>query len=64
MPMSKTEYASNYKLFAAKYQAIRPEVEKWASSLSLKELTEEFAANKAPHLRDLIDIVARKKALA
>ena len=62
--MSNTEYAANYKLLAAKYQVIRPQVAKWASSLTLEELTKELAANGVRHITDLVDIVARKKTLA
>ena len=62
--MTTTEYAANYKILAAKYQTIRPQVTKWASLLTIEELTKELAAHNARRITDLVDIVTRKKALA
>ena len=62
--MNTTEYAANYKLLAAKYQVIRPQVVKWASSLTIEELTRELADNGARRITDLVDIVTRRKTLA
>ena len=62
--MTASEYAANYKVLAAKYQAIRPQVTKWASSLTIEELTKELAANGTHRITDLVDIVTRKKTLA
>jgi hypothetical protein len=62
--MTTTEYATYYKSIAAKYQAIRPQVAKWASNLTLAQLTDELNKNKVRHITDLVDVVARQKTLA
>jgi hypothetical protein len=62
--MNATEYASYYQAIAAKYQTIRPQVAKWASRLTLAQLSEEMKKHGAPHITDLIDIVSKKQTLA
>lgn len=62
--MTTTEYSSRYQAIAAKYQAIRPQVTKWAHGLTLAQLTEELKKHGAPHISDLIDIVSKKQAIA
>jgi hypothetical protein len=62
--MTPTEYAANYKILTAKYQVIRPQVVKWANSLTIEELTRELADNGARRITDLVDIVTRRKTLA
>ena len=62
--MNNTEYATYYKAIAVKYQAIRPQVVKWANSLTLAQLTSELKAHGVPHISDLVDVVTRKQAIA
>jgi len=62
--MTTTEYAAHYASLAAKYQVIRPQVAKWASSLTSAELSKQLAEHGVPHITHLVDVVARKKAIA
>jgi hypothetical protein len=62
--MSNTEYATYYQALTTKYQSIRPQVLKWASRLTLAQLTEELQKNGVNHITDLVDVVTRKQTLA